>query len=209
LKWGWDLLRRIWNEIPECWYHFSGLCQTLIKIASRFRKVPPGWNTGFISALENASKIKACCIGTLFDSISAIPIPVSISGIKLFIAVAPLGKDTVGISDTKYPHSIKTSAIFFPYRIAVSQLHNCGAVYRETVPVHEIFRGQTVWQGEVEIFDLTGHPKAKRAYAWSYREGREDESERFVAVLEIPPVVSPVTAVRASIMADAKKRGKK
>jgi hypothetical protein len=93
-------------------------------------------------------------------------------------------------------------------QVAVSQLHNCGASYRETVPVHEVFRGQTVWQGEVEVFDLTGHPKAKRAYAWSHREGKNDEGERFVAVLEIPPVENAVTAVRASIVADAKKRKK-
>ena len=93
-------------------------------------------------------------------------------------------------------------------QVAVQQLHGCGAVYRETVPVHEMFRGQTVWQGEVEVFDLTGHAKAKRAYAWSHREGPNDEGERFVTVLEIPPVVSPATAVRASIMADKKKRSK-
>jgi hypothetical protein len=91
-------------------------------------------------------------------------------------------------------------------QVAISQLHNCGAVFRETVPVHEIFQGQTVWQGEVEVFDLNGHPKAKRAYAWSHLDGSKDERERFVAVLEIPPVQSAVTAVRASIMADAKKR---
>jgi hypothetical protein len=91
-------------------------------------------------------------------------------------------------------------------QVAVSQLHGCGVIYRETVPVHEVFQGQTVWQGEVEVFDLADHPKAKRAYGWSHRDGPNDESERFVAVLEIPPVVSPVTAVRASIMADAKKR---
>ena len=91
-------------------------------------------------------------------------------------------------------------------QVAVSQLHNCGALWRETVPVHETFQGQTVWQGEVEVFDLNGHPKAKRAYAWSHREGANDEGERFVAVLEVPPVESPVTAVRASIMADRQKR---
>jgi hypothetical protein len=34
-----------------------------------------------------------------------------------------------------------------------------------TVPVHEVFNGQTVWQGEVEVFDLHRHPKAKRAYS--------------------------------------------
>jgi len=90
--------------------------------------------------------------------------------------------------------------------VTVSELHNCGATWRETVPVHEMFQGQTVWQGEVEVFDLSGHPKAKRAYAWSHREGDNDEGERFVTVLEIPPVKSPLTAVRASIVADAKRR---
>ena len=33
----------------------------------------------------------------------------------------------------------------------------------------------------------------------------EDEGERFVAVLEIPPVVSAETAVRVQIVKDAKK----
>jgi hypothetical protein len=94
-------------------------------------------------------------------------------------------------------------------QVAVSQLHNCGATFVKTVPVHEVFRGQTVWQGEVEVFDLTGHPKAKRAYAWSHREGKDDQGERFVAVLEIPPVISPRTAVQASILSDAKKRNAK
>jgi len=90
-------------------------------------------------------------------------------------------------------------------QVAASQLHNCGASCFETVPVHEVFQGQTVWQVEVEVFNLNGHPKAKRAYAWSHREGESDEGERFVAVLELPPVTSPLTAVRASIMADTKK----
>ena len=91
-------------------------------------------------------------------------------------------------------------------QVAVSQLHNCGATHLKTVAVREIFRGQTVWDGEVEVFELTGHPQASRAYAWSHREGENEESERFVAVLEIPPVVSALSAVRASIMAEAKKR---
>ena len=93
-------------------------------------------------------------------------------------------------------------------QVTVSQLHNCGATWVETVPVHEVFRGQTVWQGEVEVFDLHNHPKAKRAYAWSHREGKNDEGERFVTVLEIPPVESALTAVRVSIVADGKKNKK-
>jgi hypothetical protein len=47
--------------------------------------------------------------------------------------------------------------------------------------------------------------KAKRAYAWSHLDGKNDERTRFVAVLEIPPVESAETAVRVQIVNDAKK----
>jgi hypothetical protein len=70
--------------------------------------------------------------------------------------------------------------------------------------VHEVFKGQTVWKGGVAAFALIGHPKAKRAYAWSHREAKNDEGERVVAVLEIPPVVSAETAVRVQIVKDVK-----
>jgi hypothetical protein len=92
--------------------------------------------------------------------------------------------------------------------MVIRQLHGCDCAWVESAPVHEVFRGETVWKGFVEVFILSGHPKAKKAYAWSHPEGPDDKGERFIAVLEIPPVESPVTAVRASIMADAKKRKK-
>ena len=85
-------------------------------------------------------------------------------------------------------------------------LHNCGATWRESVPVHEVFRGETVWQGKVEVFDLNGHPKAKRAYGWSHPEGDGNKGERFVAVLEIPPVDSALTAVRVSLVKEIRKQ---
>jgi hypothetical protein len=91
-------------------------------------------------------------------------------------------------------------------RVAVQHLHKCGAVWRESVPVHEVFRGKTVWRGDVEVFDLTAHPKAQRCYAWSHLDGQEDECTRFVAVLEIPPVVGPQEAVKAAIVAEIKQR---
>lgn len=89
-------------------------------------------------------------------------------------------------------------------KLAVEHLHKCSAAHSRTELVHEKFQGQTVWNGEVEVFDLTGHPKAKRCYAWSHREGDGDKGERFVAVLEIPPVESAVTAVRVQIVRDTK-----
>jgi hypothetical protein len=76
---------------------------------------------------------------------------------------------------------------------------------RRTVLVREVFRGQTVWEGRVEVFDLHGHPKAKRYYAWSHLDGQNDEPTRYVTVLEIAPIESAKTAVQASIIADGKR----
>jgi hypothetical protein len=49
---------------------------------------------------------------------------------------------------------------------------------------------------------LAWNPKAQKAYGWSENKVNK---ERFFAVLEIPPVKSPLDAVRASIVADARK----
>jgi hypothetical protein len=100
------------------------------------------------------------------------------------------------VSDEKYIGRVK---------LALEHLHNCGAVHRETVPVHEVFRGQTVWSGDVEVFDIKGNPNAARAYAWSEKP---PNGERFFAVLEKPPIKSALDAVRASIVADKKKQDK-
>jgi hypothetical protein len=89
-------------------------------------------------------------------------------------------------------------------QMVIQQLHKCTAKHVQSVPVHEVFRGQTAWRGVVEVFDLTGHPKAKRCYGWSHREGPQDTGERFVTVLEIPPVTSPETAVKIAIASDGK-----
>lgn len=69
-------------------------------------------------------------------------------------------------------------------------------------PSKKSFRGQTVWEGEVEVFDLIDNPKASRVYAWSHEKDRVDEPRRTVTVLHIAPVTSPELAVRASIIQD-------
>lgn len=89
-------------------------------------------------------------------------------------------------------------------QVTVEHLRDCGATWRKTVPVHENFRGQTVWKGDVEVFDLHGHDKAKRCYAWAHLDGPSDELTRFVAALEIPPVDSARKAVHVQIVKDSK-----
>jgi hypothetical protein len=83
-------------------------------------------------------------------------------------------------------------------------MHRCKATYVESVNVVEMFGGKTVWDGVVEVFDLEGHPKAKRCYAWSFVENEEPQ---YTTVLEIPPVTSPESAVKVAIAAKAKQQG--
>ena len=79
-------------------------------------------------------------------------------------------------------------------------LHGVASRHVESVPVKETFHGQTVWEGIVEVFELSGHPKASRAYAWSHETGDPDEPKRHViTVLHIAPVLSATMAVRAAI----------
>lgn len=85
---------------------------------------------------------------------------------------------------------------------AVELSAGCPATFAETVAVVEMFQRKIVWEGNVAIFDLKGHPKAKRAYGWAYQD---DAETRFVAVLEIPPVDSANTAVRLAIAQKAQK----
>jgi hypothetical protein len=62
------------------------------------------------------------------------------------------------------------------------------ATFVESVAVHEVFDPETVWIGTVHVFDLAGHPKAKRAYGCSSE--RDDGKRRFYAVLHLGPVAS-------------------
>ena len=86
-------------------------------------------------------------------------------------------------------------------RKAIEASHGCKATHERTVPVREMFKGQVAWEGEVEVFAITGHAKAKRCYAWGYPNEKRGGKYDFVTVLEIPPVVSPETAVKAAIRA--------
>jgi hypothetical protein len=87
---------------------------------------------------------------------------------------------------------------------AIERLHNCKASHLEDIAVIEGFGSETVWQGMVHIFNIEGHPKTDKCYAWSSPiEG--SKKCRYYAVLHIPPIDSPVKAVRASIVKEYRK----
>src|SRR5690349_4781706 len=84
---------------------------------------------------------------------------------------------------------------------AVETQHGGIAKHIQSVPVHESRNGRTVWNGAVQIYDLTDSPSgATRAYAWSY--GLEDGRRRIFALLHAGPVTGPREAVRAAIVAE-------
>jgi hypothetical protein len=86
-------------------------------------------------------------------------------------------------------------------KITVERMHGGSATLAQSVPVRETFDGKTVWEGVVHVFDLTDHPTATRAYAWSSPiEG--STKRRFFAVLHTERINSPIEAVRAAIVAE-------
>ena len=68
----------------------------------------------------------------------------------------------------------------------------------------QIIKGQTVWEGKVEVFDLQDHPKTDRVYAWSHDTDDPENPRRHVTVLHLPPATSPLRAVQASIVSDVR-----
>lgn len=84
-------------------------------------------------------------------------------------------------------------------RDVIKRLHGVESSHVESVPIKEVFQGKTVWDGIVEVFELHGHPKAPKIYAWAY-ETDNPKKPRHVTVLHLGPVTSPLLAVRAAIV---------
>lgn len=85
-------------------------------------------------------------------------------------------------------------------KLTIQHLHKCGAVHCDTMHVRELFNGKTLWEGDVEVFDLKDHPKAKRCYAWTY-----GDPEEFITILELPPVTDATSAVKVGVAYQIKK----
>ena len=71
-----------------------------------------------------------------------------------------------------------------PGTLAVEKRRPFMNIWRESAPVHEVFR-----QSEVEVFDLTGHPKARRAYGWSHPENADSTGTVSYTHLTLPTIL--------------------
>jgi hypothetical protein len=84
-------------------------------------------------------------------------------------------------------------------KLVIEHLHKCSASYLTTQYIEENFNCETLWNGPVEVFDVTGHPKANRCYGWSC-----GEPEEFI-ILELPPVTDAQSAVKVGVAFPIKK----
>jgi hypothetical protein len=90
----------------------------------------------------------------------------------------------------------------------IEQKHHCTAIHRESMHVHEKLGQTTIWEGDVEVFELQRHPEAEKCYAWLYRENGlsgsvlNSDNVRLITVLGKRPVDSPEMAVRTAIFYD-------
>jgi hypothetical protein len=89
-------------------------------------------------------------------------------------------------------------------REAVERAHDCKARHVCSTVVSEVSEGEIVWHGVVKTFDIEGHPKATRCYAFPFSEGEKSDPSAGMIILDLPPVDSPQTAVKEAIALTAR-----
>lgn len=77
-------------------------------------------------------------------------------------------------------------------RIAIGHLLEADPTWIRSDFVGEYSKLETIWEGEVEVFELKDHPQAKRCYAWVVGPNNE-----MTALPEAPEVRSASDAVHA------------
>ena len=97
------------------------------------------------------------------------------------------------------------SALLDKIKLAVEATVEGVVTHKESVPIAETFRGQTVWEGVVEVFDVA-IPPPSIAYGWAVES---DAGPQYVAVKGEPPADSPLAAVRVWLVAQSKKENEK
>jgi hypothetical protein len=80
---------------------------------------------------------------------------------------------------------------------AIVKRHGCEAKHLETETIEVVIQGKGLWRGNVSTYALIRHPLVKRCFAWGNRA--DGGGWDVITMLEIPPVASAETAVRAAI----------
>ena len=88
------------------------------------------------------------------------------------------------------PHTVE---FFETY---ISDRYGCKAAWIATVPIQKSFRPGMTQASIVHVFELSGHERASRCYAWTYNDG----GWHYNTVLGVPPVTNAETAVQKALM---------
>jgi hypothetical protein len=81
-------------------------------------------------------------------------------------------------------------------RNAIKTAHGCDCRHVKTVFVSEKFQG-ILWEGEVDVFELRGHPSVAQCYAWCPRDQDHAASTVVQTMLASPPLTTPESAIRS------------
>jgi hypothetical protein len=75
--------------------------------------------------------------------------------------------------------------------------HGVASTFVKSVRVHRATGNRADWDGLVHVFDLTGHPRAARAFAWASPISG-GAKPRYFAVLQDGQIATPLQAVKAA-----------
>ena len=75
----------------------------------------------------------------------------------------------------------------------IHESHDCIVTHLQSVWVEETDRDEILWTGQVEIFEVQGHAKAKIAYGW----WQDDSETGLVTILALTPTLDARKAVQA------------
>jgi len=99
-----------------------------------------------------------------------------------------------------------TIAVADQLKRVIESQHGGNATFRQSLRVYNAPK-QSEWDGIVHVFDLTDHPKSRRAYAWSSTISGGSKP-RYFAVLHSNRVAGPLEAVKAAATAIRKSGSK-
>lgn len=81
---------------------------------------------------------------------------------------------------------------------AIEAVHECRCSHFGAEHIREEHEGELIWEGDVEIFQIEGNPKANVAYGWGWDAGNGEVE--FIGILHVPPIESAREAVKAAII---------
>jgi hypothetical protein len=90
------------------------------------------------------------------------------------------------------------------FRMAIRQILDCDADPLGVVELHVSRRNGEEWNGTVHVFEIAGHPRASRCYAWP--EPLNETSVIIRVVAHAGRITSPERAVRSILNRRGRKR---